>query len=65
MVDEIKAVPRVQNTIDGAEYVVQSRAQHTLDDGTGDRGSDGGAELGEDVEACGGDCLVGLFDIVD
>ena len=36
-----------------------------LDDGAGDGGPDGGAELGEDVEAGGGDGLVGLVDVVD
>lgn len=54
--DEIETVARVRNTIDGARYVahgdvIQTCAQHVLDDGAGNGGSDGGPEFGEDVEA--------------
>lgn len=63
--DEVEAVAGVGKVLGGAGDVGQAGAQHVLDDGARDGGPDGRAELGEDVEAGCGDCLVGFFDVVD
>ena len=63
-IDEIEIVARVGNVFPYGD-VAQTCAQHDLDDGAGDGGPDGGAELSEDVEAGGGDRLVGFGDVID
>lgn len=64
MLDEIKIVSHVRNVLAGGD-LVKTCTQHVLDDGAGDGGPDGGAELSEGEEAGGGDCLVGFGDVVD